>query len=212
MGLPVVLGNDANLGALAEAACGAAQDRGSAFAAFVGTGLGAGLVHRSRVVNGAHGFAGEFGHMPAPFDHALCGCGHRGCLETVASRRGILRLIREAARRGEPCRVRPTAAMRSSELREAWRKGCPATRKAVTACADALAWGLVAAGMVFDPAVFVLGGGVMEALGAEMLPRIRARMAASCTLYARVRPEVRLAELGDDAVAVGAAVAAGSLL
>lgn len=211
LGLPVALGNDANFGALAEASLGSARGCNPVFAAFVGTGLGAGLVKGGRVLNGAHGYAGEFGHVSAPFGEAPCGCGRRGCLETVASRRGIIRLLREVSARGERRLIKCSGKLRSSALRDAYQQGCPATRKAIGICADALAWGLATAGMILDPQVFVLGGGVMEALGKQMLPRIASRMAALSSLYALHPPDLRLAELGDDAVAVGAAVAAGDL-
>ena len=87
---PVVLGNDANFGCLGEVTYGAAAGATSAFAAFVGTGLGGGLVLNGHLLNGLHGFAGEIGHITAPFSTVRCGCGLRGCLETSASKVGIM--------------------------------------------------------------------------------------------------------------------------
>jgi glucokinase len=212
--LPVRVGNDVNCGILGEAVGGAAAGLPSAFGVFVGTGLGGGLVVDGRIINGAHGFAGEIGHMPLPGNAAVCGCGQTGCLETIASKTGLVRLIRAAVEDGVACRIDGIgeadggASLKSSQIRAAFRGGCPATRQAVAAVEDALAWGLVVLGQTVDPAAVVLGGGVMEALGSHLRPRLAKRMRATSMLYARRRPDLRLATLGDAAVATGAAALA----
>lgn len=205
---PVVLGNDVNFGGLGEVAYGAARKATSAFAAFVGTGLGGALVLDGAIVNGAHGFAGELGHVPAPFGAARCGCGRLGCLETVASKTGIARLIAGYRKAGMRCLLTSEGGrLRSSDLLRAWQAGCPATRKAVGESARALGWGLAVVSMSFDPEVFVLGGGVMEALPRQALPLVRKSLIEHSLLYRRRKPDLRLAELGDEAGAIGAAVA-----
>lgn len=208
LGRPVVLGNDVNFGGLGEVAYGAARKATSAFAAFPGTGLGGALVLDGEIVNGAHGFAGEIGHLPAPFGAARCGCGRIGCLETVASKTGIARLVAGYRKQGMRCLLTSAGGrLRSSDLLRAVQAGCPATRKAVGEAAAALGWGLGVVSMTFDPEVFVLGGGVMEALHRQMLPVVRSSLIAHSLLYRRRKPDLRLAELGDDAGAIGAAVA-----
>jgi glucokinase len=202
---PVALGNDVNLGALGEARFGAARGARSVFAAFVGTGLGGGLVIDGRVVEGAHGFAAELGHLPAPFGDAACSCGRRGCLETVASRTGIARLIAEAAARGERCLALLDGAPRASKLFDAFRAGCPATAAAIALAARALGWGLATAAGIADPEVFVIGGGVVERFGEEFAVRLRAAIPEFSLIYRERSPDVRVAALGDDAVARGAA-------
>lgn len=206
---PVVLGNDVNFGCLGEATYGCAKGASSVFAAFVGTGLGGGLVLDGRLQNGLHGFAGELGHVPAPFGDQACACGLRGCLETSASKTGIIRLILKEQRRGVRSLIKLKAGdrVKSSRLREAWKDKCPATRAALHHSCIALGWGLAAVGSLVDPEVFVLGGGVMEALGKELLPVVREGMGSYSMAYRSLKPDLRLAELGDDAVAIGAAVA-----
>ncbi len=206
----VVLGNDANFGALGEATHGAAAGRASACAVFVGTGLGAATVIAGKVVNGAHGFAGEIGHVQAPFDQAPCGCGRTGCLEVTASKVGISRLLIQAIEAGKPCAVRKPEKLKAARLRKAWKEGCPASRWAVKHCARALGWGLSVLGAATDPEVFVLGGGVIDALGPQMLPEILQSMRDRFAFYRRNRPELVLAGLGGEAVAIGAAVASGT--
>lgn len=205
---PVVLGNDVNFGGLGEVAYGAARKAGSSCAAFVGTGLGGALVLDGGIVNGAHGFGGELGHMPAPFGSARCGCGRLGCLETVASKTGIARLIAGYRKQGMRCLLTSEGGrLRSSDLLRAWQAGCPATRKAISESAHALGWGLAVVSVSFDPEVFVLGGGVMEAMHRQILPLVRKSLIDHSMLYRRRKPDLRLAELGDDAGAIGAAVA-----
>lgn len=201
----VTVGNDANLGVLGEAMHGAAKGAKNVVGLFMGTGLGAGVVIRRRLVNGRSGLAGEIGHIEAPFGNAMCGCGKRGCLETVASKTGIARLLGEAVSRGEACLVKSKGKLKSSELREAYRKGCPVTLRVIQQSAEALAWGLVAMAHAVDPDVFVLGGGMMEALGDDMLPLVVRNMGERSIFLQRSPPEIRLAALGDDAVAIGAA-------
>lgn len=207
--LPVVLGNDVNLGALGEVSYGAARDADSAVMAFVGTGLGGAYVVGGDVVNGAHGFGGEIGHIPAPFGDALCGCGARGCLETVASKTGLVRLVREAVAAGRKARLDVRGSVKSGAIAEAISAGCPVTRRAVERLAEALAWGLCAIGNTVDPEVFVLGGGMAETLGKPLLKQVAEHMTGISVLYRRVKPNLVLAGLGDDAVAIGAAVLAG---
>lgn len=204
----VTVGNDANLGVLGETMHGAAKGAKNVVGLFMGTGLGAGVVIRKRLVNGRSGLAGEIGHVQAPFGNAMCGCGKRGCLETVASKTGVARMLGEAISRGEACMVKSKGKLKSSELREAFRKGCPVTVHAIQQAAEALAWGLVTMAHAVDPDVFVLGGGMMEALGDDMLPLVIRSMGERSVFLQRSPPEVRLAALGDDAVAIGAAALA----
>lgn len=209
LGMRVVLGNDVNCGALGEVAYGAAAGARSAVAAFVGTGLGGAVVIDGNVINGAHGYGGEIGHIPAPFGDAVCGCGRRGCLETVASKTGLVRQITEAVAQGRKARLDVSGTVKSSAIAAALAEGCPATRAAVDRMVEALAWGLCAIGNTVDPEVFIIGGGMGETLGRPLLARLAAMMAETSVLYRRNRPRLVAAKLGDDAVAVGAAVAAG---
>ncbi len=100
LGVPVAVENDANLGALAEQTWGAG--RGCANFAYIkaATGIGAGLVIDGRLLRGVTGTAGEIGHMTLDERGALCYCGSRGCLETVASGPSIVRHL--STRGGQP--------------------------------------------------------------------------------------------------------------
>ena len=93
LGMPVEIENDANCGALAEMTWGAGRDCSNFAYIKAATGIGAGLVVDGRLLHGASGTAGEIGHTTLDESGALCYCGNRGCLETVASGPAILQLV-----------------------------------------------------------------------------------------------------------------------
>jgi len=93
LGVPVEIENDANLGALAELTWGAGKDCSNFAYIKAATGIGAGIVIDGRLLRGATGTAGEIGHTTFDEGGALCYCGNRGCLETVASGPAILHLV-----------------------------------------------------------------------------------------------------------------------
>ena len=85
-GLPVVLENDCNAGALAEARFGAARGSSNVFYAAIGTGIGAGIIIAGKIYRGHRGVAGEAGHMTIDYrSSTVCGCGALGCIEALAS-------------------------------------------------------------------------------------------------------------------------------
>ena len=90
--------NDANLGALAEAAFGAGRDAGDLIYLKVSSGIGAGLILNGRLYRGSAGLAGELGHVLVDPDGIVCRCGNRGCLETIAATSALV-----------DCCARPTA-------------------------------------------------------------------------------------------------------
>jgi len=106
LGLPVVVTNDADCAALAEARVGAGRGHEVVFCAILGTGVGGGLVVKQRLVRGAGGLTGEWGHGPVvneapvqtsdgrsvPLPRFACGCGLSGCVDTVGGARGLERL------------------------------------------------------------------------------------------------------------------------
>jgi predicted NBD/HSP70 family sugar kinase len=100
LGLPVEVENDANLGALAELVWGAGQGRSEMAYIKVSSGIGAGLISGGRLHHGVGGTAGEIGHTLVAEGGAVCRCGNRGCLETLASARAIADLL-SASRREE---------------------------------------------------------------------------------------------------------------
>lgn len=157
LGRPVRLANDANCLALSEAHDGAAAGAEVVFAVILGTGVGGGLVVRGRLVGGANGLAGEWGHNPLPWADAdeaalapVCWCGQRGCIEAWLS--GPALAADHARSRGETL-----AAEQIAERAAAGDADCAAS---LARHAERLARALAAVINLVDPDVIVLGGGV----------------------------------------------------
>jgi glucokinase len=211
VGLPVFVDNDANVAALAEHLYGAGRGAQDVVMLTIGTGIGGGLILGGEVYRGSTGAAAELGHIVIVEDGLPCqgNCPNHGCVETYASGTAIAREGKAAAER-EP----------DSALGRALAQG-PIVGKTVTELAmggDALAVEVVAqAGRhlgvalaslanIFDPDVFVIGGGV-SAVGDLMLDPAREELRKRALPPQNERP-VKLAELGPEAGMVGAAAMA----
>ena len=199
LGLPVTLAHDAGAGGVAEAALGAGRGCRDFLFAAVGTGVGGALMLDGRPYRGAHGQAGEIGHIVVRPAGSPCGCGGRGCLETVASASALARRYAELG--GEPgttaadvCRAAATDPL----ARTAWEE-------AVSGLAD----GLVAYATIMDPDRIIVGGGLALAGEASFSP-LRSAVALRCTLAHP--PAVVPAGLGDAAGLLGAGLLAWDLL
>jgi len=156
LGREVRLANDANCFAVSEAADGAAAGADVVFGVIVGTGTGAGITVRGRVLTGPNGIAGEWGHNPLPWASgdetpgAPCYCGKRGCVETFLSGPG---LTREHERRsGRRVPAIEIAALAAS--------GDAAANETMACYEHRMARALATVINVLDPDVIVLGGGL----------------------------------------------------
>lgn len=166
LGRPLRLANDANCLALSEATDGAAAGAGVVFAVILGTGVGGGIAVQGRVLAGANGLAGEWGHNPLPWAEAdehpgpACYCGQRGCIEAWLSGPGI---ARDHGTPGQP--VEAIAAAAAS--------GDAAAAATLQRHAQRLARALAAVVNLLDPDVIVLAGGVSQLPG--LADRVRAQ-------------------------------------
>jgi glucokinase len=213
LGLPVVVENDATCAAMGELAHGALRGVRHGLVLTLGTGIGGGIVVDGRPYRGAHGFAGEVGHMVVDPGGPPCTCGRRGCLERYASGSGLGRLAREAALGGRLGTVVELAggdpeAVRAEHVTRAAAEGDPGALEVLGELARWLALGIANLVAVLDPEVVVLGGGLAQA-GERLLAPTRAQLAAMLE-GAASRPPVPLvlAALEERAGAVGAAVLA----
>jgi glucokinase len=169
--VPVVVENDANVAAWAEFRFGAAKDAHDSMVMFtLGTGIGGGIVLGGELVRGAHGIAGEMGHVLAVKDGYPCGCGSRGCLEQYASGKALTRYAREAivadAKAGE--RLLADAGgdltkLNGPMITAAAKAGDPVALDAFEKCGFWLGQGLSDIAQILDPEVLVVGGGVIDA-------------------------------------------------
>jgi predicted NBD/HSP70 family sugar kinase len=179
LGVPVEIENDANLGALAELTWG--SGRGCTNLAYIkaATGIGAGIVIDGRLLRGASGTAGELGHTTIDQSGAICYCGNRGCLETVASGPAIVQLVGQ--RNGETLSLAQVISLAAD--------GDMRCRRAI---ADAgMEIGVAAAGLcnLINPERVIVGG-LLSRAGELLLKPIRESIRRYAVLAAAERVEV----------------------
>jgi glucokinase len=209
-GCRVAVCNDVDAGVFGEFQFGAARGARTALGVFPGTGIGGGLVYEGRIFRGRSSTCLEIGHLPVVPDGALCGCGRRGCLETVASRLAMSAEIAKAAYRGQAphlLRVAGTdlANIRSGILSDAIAAGDKIVEQIVRTGARHLGMAIAGCVNLLSPDCIVLGGGLVESLPKVYLEEV------AHELKHRVMPAfgksfaLKTAELGDDAGVLGAA-------
>jgi predicted NBD/HSP70 family sugar kinase len=197
-GLPVFVENDANLGALAEQWWGAGRNGKDLTYIKIGTSIGSGHVINGELYRGAGGTAGEIGHLPIDPAGPRCPCGLTGCLTTFI---GSETLVARARDEVAPS-FGPVAGV--TDLVRAVRAGDPGARRIVHDVGGHLAIAVASLMNVLNPAVVVLGGeitGVGDLLLAPVRAAVRARSLA--TTYDDTA--IITSNLGDKAIAVGAA-------
>ena len=193
--MPVALGHDVRAGALAEHRLGAG--RGATGMLFLPLGYGvAGAVIADGHLLRSRGYAGEIGHLIVEPDGDGCGCGRRGCLESVASAASIGR--RYAARAGR-------AMATAEEVADLVRAGDPIAGQVWSEAVAALAFSIGVTVVLVAPDVVVIGGGLSLA-GELLLEPLRAAIPARISF--QPRPRIVVAELGDRAGCLGAAMLA----
>lgn len=204
IGRPVVVDNDATCAAVAEWRTGAGRGVADMVMITLGTGIGAGIVVAGQVVHGAHGFAGEIGHMMVEPDGPSCPCGRRGCWERYASGSALERRAAEVL--GPP--PEGGARWRGEAVADLARRGHVQAAEIFREFSLWVARGIVNIVNILDPALVVLGGGVVRT-APLFLDDVRRDVAD--LLYAphnRDQPEIAVAHWDDRAGAVGAALLA----
>lgn len=235
--IPVVIGNDCNLGTLGECWLGSARNSNSCVGIFVGTGIGSGIVVKGELFRGAAQSTGEIGHMVSQIpgqdwrgafhmkgDHRkdipqlpLCGCGNRGCFETLAGRAAIERFIREGIEAGVKSDIVDICEGNLDVIRSgAIAKALKAEDKLVTAiiryASGVIGYTCLSVRHLLDPEVIVLGGGLMEACHKYMMPIIEEIISNDKLTAAPSARRILLSSLGDDAVVLGAVALAQTLI
>ena len=206
--VPVVAGNDVNLGLLGEQWLGAAKNLDHVIGLFPGTGIGGAIVIDGKLFIGAQGAAAELGHMIMEVNGPECSCGNYGCLEALASRWAIERDIRQAIKKGKKTiiakKILPNKPIKSKLIYEALNSQDPLITKILTKASLVLGQSCISLTHIFNPETIVLGGGVIEACGEFMLPIIR-RTAYNDTFFKKLkRCRIVESKLKDDAVLLGA--------
>ncbi|MFB5662048.1 ROK family glucokinase [Alteribacillus sp. HJP-4] len=209
LGVPVRVDNDANLAAAGEFWKGAGSDVEDLILFTLGTGVGGGLIVKGDIIHGVGGMGGEIGHVTViPEGGAPCNCGKTGCLETVSSATGMVRLAHEAAKEFPTSKLtkhyQDTGEMTTKEIFAFSADGDEAARKVVDISMYYL--GLSAANIanVLNPAKIVIGGGV-SAAGDDLLKPLTHYYNKYALEKVKSDSTFVLAELGNDAGVAGAA-------
>lgn len=162
-GLPVHAENDANVAALGELWQGAAKSCKSMVLLTLGTGVGGAIVLDGRLMKGAHGCAGEVGHICVCSNETMpCSCGRRGCLEQYASASGLVRLAQKVISSGVETTL-TGKELTAEAIFLAAQSGDAAAHMAIDQMAKFLGSALADIAAVCDPQVIVIGGGVSQA-------------------------------------------------
>lgn len=194
LGLPVLIANDADCFAMAEAELGAGRGHRIVFGAILGTGVGGGVVSDGRLINESGGFAGEWGHGPIIASQAgtppvaipayACGCGQKGCVDTVGGARGLERLHKTLH----------DLDLSSEEIITDWRKGEEKANRTIDVYVDLVASPLALAINITGATIVPVGGGLsnVEPLLAELDQAVRARILRKFDRPLVVRSECRI--------------------
>lgn len=212
IGADVVIENDANAAAWGEAVFGAGRGESQMLLLTIGTGIGGGIVVDGKLHRGAFGIAAEIGHMRVVPEGHLCGCGARGCFEQYASGSGLMRHVREAIA-ATPDLARNILALgdgtldglKGHHVTEAARNGDAVALAAFNTTAQWLGAGIASLAVILDPAIVVIGGGVVDA-GEILLKPTRENMERKMPFSGKhPSPKIVPALLGNDAGLVGVA-------
>jgi glucokinase len=184
---PVHLQNDANLAGLGEFHHGAGQGSSTMVYVTWSTGVGAGLILDGRLFSGAHGSAGEVGHMILDPNGPLDACGQHGCVEVYCGGRAL------SGRTGEPAEA----------LFDQAAAGDGEAAAVVRSAATHMGYALINLTNLFDPQIIVMGGGVTRSWG-QVAPVLQSVLRSSPFIRPARRPRLLRARLGDRAGQVGA--------
>jgi len=211
LGLPICVGNDANLAALGEQKYGAGRGVRDMAYVTISTGIGAGVILDDRLILGHRGMATEIGHMVMDCDGPLDPAGVPGSLEGYAAGPAIARIAQEQLAAGRPSLIRDLVgkdigALTAREVVEAAERGDPLAREVIARVGRIIGLGLVNLLHLFDPALIVIGGSV--GLASDFLLDVaRETIRRHAMPPYRGVPLVR-AQLGDDSGLLGAAALA----
>jgi glucokinase len=208
LGVPVHIGNDANLAAVGERAFGAGRGIDNLVYMTVSTGIGGGVIVAGKLFVGSSGTAAEIGHMTVDLHGPRCKCGNIGCLEAIAAGPAIARSGREAARGAPESRLLALAGgtadrVTTSLVVQAAREGDAVAQAVFERAAEAIGVGCVNLVNLFNPRRIIIGGGVSQA-GELLFAPVRRVVAERALPSPRDACTIVGAGLGDDCGLYGA--------
>ena len=207
---PVFLANDVNCGLMAEQWLGAAQTARHIIGIFPGTGVGGAIIINGQIYTGAQGGAAEIGHMVIDYNSVYRHAGVQGSLEALASRSAVERRIREAVQAGRKTIVNELlnndlSLIKSKVIAKALKREDPLVTEIIQDVCQVFGQACISLRHLLNPEVILFGGGLIEACGYVMLPRIREISKRDPFFKGIDRCSIVASQLEDDAVMLGAA-------
>lgn len=205
IGLPVKVGNDANMAALGEMWQGGGKGYSNIVMVTLGTGVGGGIILNGKMLSGVNGAGGEIGHIQVnDTETEVCGCGRKGCLEQYTSATGIVRMANIALNNTDrPSSLRTVQYVSAKEVFDAAKNGDDLAIELVENHGKCLGKALAMIACVVDPEVFVIGGGVSRA--GSIITDTTAKYFQEYCFHACKKTQFTLATLGNDAGIYGGA-------
>ena len=206
----IKIANDANAAAYGEAVAGAARGSKNSIMVTLGTGVGGGIIIDGKIFTGHNHAAGEIGHIVIDVDGPQCGCGRKGCWEAYSSATALIRMtkekIAECEKEGRYTIMSEAERISGRTACEAMRAGDPAGKEVYDKYVKYLAAGLTNMVNIFQPEVISLRGGVSNE-GQSLIDAIKPIVHKEQYGSGFLTPvELRIAELGNDAGMIGAAM------
>ena len=208
--LPVYIDNDANCAAMAEAVAGAAKGVKDSVTITLGTGVGAGVIINGAIYSGFNQAGSEFGHTVLVSGGEQCTCGRKGCFEAYASASALVRMTKEAADANPDSKlndvIKDLGKVNGKVAFIAQSMGDAAADGVIDRYTDYLADGLANAINAFMPEVLVVGGGVCNEGDPLLIPLQEKTMSRPFFGPGVRKTRIELAQMGNDAGIVGAAM------
>lgn len=210
---PTVIANDVDTGTYGEYRFGAARGARCVLGVFPGTGIGGACIYEGKIIRGRTGSCMEIGHLQVQSDGRLCGCGQRGCLESVASRLAISAEAAVAVCRGEAPALQKLAGtdlaqIKSGMLAKSVKAGDLAIEAILRNASRQIGTAVANVVNLLAPDIVVLGGGLVEALPELILGEVK-KIVCRQSMQAFTKDiKIVTAKLGDNATVMGAAALA----
>lgn len=206
----VYLENDANVAAYGEAIAGAAKGISDVIMITLGTGVGGGIIIDGKIYSGFNGIGGELGHIVIDYNGRDCACGRKGCLEAYASASALVKMTQEAMEANPQSKLWEVAKtldkVDGKTAFDAMRMGDEVGKKLVDDYISYLGCGLSNFVNIFQPEVLLIGGGICKEGETLLAPLREILKTETYGLENTARTTLKVAELGNDAGTIGAAM------
>jgi len=208
LGVQIVIGNDGNMAALGEYHAGSGRELESMMMLMLGTGVGGAIIDNGRILE-YNGFSGEIGHIIIDIDGVICQCGHRGCLETMAAKSGLIRMLHETLEKTEYSKgaYANLSEITPLDLSNLAATGDKIAMQVYRTSGTAVGIGISNILNILRLDGVVIGGGIAGAWEG-FFKSIEETVAKTVFSYDPEKIKIRKASLGEDAGIYGAGVAA----